>query len=44
MEEQDFETLLADTAGEVFTLWAGAIGLVLVAGLGLMLLGFSAVM
>jgi hypothetical protein len=44
MEEQDFDDLLADTAGEVIILWAGAIGFVLVTGLGLMLLGFNAVM
>lgn len=44
MEEQDFDNLLADTVGEVITLWAGAIGFVLVTGLGLVLLGFSTLM
>lgn len=44
MEEQNFDELLADTADEVVTLWAGAIGFVLVTGLGLMLLGFNMLM
>ena len=44
MEEKDFDDLFADTKEEVLTLWAGAVGLVLVAGVGLMLLGFSVVM
>ncbi|MFN3415204.1 MAG: hypothetical protein ACK4ZD_02680 [Caldimonas sp.] len=41
MDEQDFDEQLADTRGEVFALWAGAVGLVLVAVLGLVLIGLQ---
>ncbi|MFN3296524.1 hypothetical protein [Caldimonas sp.] len=41
MEEQDFDKQLTDTRGEVMALWAGVVGLVLVAALGLVLIGLQ---
>ncbi|WP_337878475.1 hypothetical protein [Caldimonas sp.] len=40
MDEQDFDEQLVDTRGEVMALWIGAVGLVLVAVLGWVLIGY----